>query len=127
MLRSAPEARQVAVEADGTLDLDDLDAALAAAERPLVAVQAVNNETGVIHPIAEIADRVKAAGGLLLVDCAQSAGKLPLPDADFVIVAAHKLGGPPGSRRPSGPGTARRWMRSAARKAASGRARRRCR
>ena len=97
VLRSAPEARQVAVRPDGTLDLDDLDAALAAAERPLVAVQSVNNETGVIHPIAEIAARVKAAGGLLLVDCAQSAGKLPLPDADFAIVAAHKLGGPPGS------------------------------
>ena len=84
VLRSAPEARQIAVRADGTLDLADLDAALAAAERPLVAVQSVNNETGVIHPIAEIAGRVKAAGGLLLVDCAQSAGKLPLPDADFV-------------------------------------------
>ena len=97
VLRSAPEARQVAVRTDGTLDLADLDAALAAAERPLVAVQSVNNETGVVHPIADIAGRVKAAGGLLLVDCAQSAGKLPLPDADFVIVAAHKLGGPPGS------------------------------
>jgi cysteine desulfurase len=96
VLRAAPEARQVAVGADGTLDLADLDAALAGAERPLVAVQSVNNETGVIHPIAEIAARVKAAGGLLLVDCAQSAGKLPLPDADFLVVAAHKLGGPPG-------------------------------
>ena len=32
----------------------------------------------------------------MLADCAQSAGKLPLPDADFVVVAAHKLGGPPG-------------------------------
>ena len=40
--------------------------------------------------------RVAAAGGLLLVDCAQSAGKLPLPEADFIIIAAHKLGGPPG-------------------------------
>jgi cysteine desulfurase len=97
VLRSAPDARQIAVWPDGTLDLADLDAALTAAERPLVAVQSVNNETGVIHPIAEIAGKVKAVGGLLLVDCAQSAGKLPLPDADFVIIAAHKLGGPPGS------------------------------
>ena len=96
VLRSAPDARQIAVGADGRLDLDDLGAALADAQRPLVAVQSVNNETGVIHPIKEIAARVAAAGGLLLADCAQSAGKLPLPDADFVIVAAHKLGGPPG-------------------------------
>ena len=39
---------------------------------------------------------MKAAGGLLLADCAQSAGKLPLPQADFLVIAAHKLGGPPG-------------------------------
>ena len=96
VLRSAPAARQVAVTADGLLDLDGLDRALAGAERPLVAVQLVNNETGVIHPIDDVAARVRAAGGLLLTDCAQSAGKLPLPDADFIVVAAHKFGGPPG-------------------------------
>ena len=96
VLRSAPGARQIAARSDGTLDLADLDAALVAAERPLVAVQSVNNETGVIHPLAEIAARVKAAGGLLLADCAQSAGKLPLPRVDFVSIAAHKFGGPPG-------------------------------
>jgi len=94
--RSAPGARQIAVKADGTLDLDDLDRALEGRDRPLVAVQSVNNETGVVHPLADVHARVKAAGGLLLADCAQSAGKLPLPEADFVVVAAHKLGGPPG-------------------------------
>jgi cysteine desulfurase len=96
ILRTVPGARLIAAKADGTLDLDDLDAALEGADRPLVAVQSVNNETGVIHPIADIAARVKGAGGLLLVDCAQSAGKLPIPEADFAVVAAHKLGGPPG-------------------------------
>jgi cysteine desulfurase len=96
VLRSAPEARQIAVKGDGTIDLDDLDRALDGAEVPLVAVQSVNNETGVIHRLDEIGSRVRAAGGLLLCDCAQSAGKLPLPAADFVVVAAHKFGGPPG-------------------------------
>jgi cysteine desulfurase len=96
VLRSAPHARQIAVLGDGTLDLDDLDSALAGTEAPLVAVQSVNNETGVVHPLHAIADRVRGAGGLLLADCAQSAGKLPLPQADFLVVAAHKLGGPPG-------------------------------
>jgi len=94
VLRSAPDARRIAARPDGGLDLDDLDASLT--DGALVAVQSVNNETGVIHPIAEIAARVKAANGLLLTDCAQSAGKLPLPDADFVSIAAHKFGGPPG-------------------------------
>jgi cysteine desulfurase len=96
VLRSAPGPRIIAARGDGMLDLDDLDDALAESEAPLVAVQAVNNETGVIHPLAEIGARVKAAGGLLLADCAQSAGKLPLPEADFRVIAAHKLGGPPG-------------------------------
>jgi len=95
--RSARGARQIAVHPDGTLDLDDLSRKLEGADRPLVAVQSVNNETGVVHPIAEVHARVKAAGGLLLTDCAQSAGKLPLPEGpDFLVVAAHKLGGPPG-------------------------------
>ena len=98
VFRSATGARQIAVRTDGTLDLDDLGAALAEdGGRPLVAVQSVNNETGVIHPIDDVAARVRAAGGLLLSDCAQSAGKLPLPEADFVVVAAHKFGGPPGT------------------------------
>jgi cysteine desulfurase len=96
VLRGAPRARRIAAAGDGRLDLADLDRALDGTERPLVAVQSVNNETGVIHPIEDVAKRVKAVGGLLLADCAQSACKLPLPDADFVVVAAHKLGGPPG-------------------------------
>ena len=97
VLRSAPDARRIAVDAQGRLDLADLEAALAGTERALVAVQAVNNETGIIHPIERVAGIVREAGGLLLVDCAQSAGKLPLPQADFLVVAAHKLGGPPGA------------------------------
>jgi cysteine desulfurase len=96
VLRCTDGTDQLAVHRDGTLDLCDLDIALSGRERPLVAVQSVNNETGVIHPIARIAEQVWEGGGLLLVDCAQSAGKLPLPDADFLVVAAHKLGGPPG-------------------------------
>ncbi|HYJ29146.1 MAG TPA: aminotransferase class V-fold PLP-dependent enzyme [Allosphingosinicella sp.] len=96
VLRSAPDARQVSAGPDGAVDLADLDAALAGADLPLVAVQSVNNETGVLQPVADAAERVRAAGGLLLCDCAQSAAKLPLPDADFIVVAAHKFGGPPG-------------------------------
>ena len=96
VLRSAADARQIRVGRDGRIDLADLDAALSKAEAPLVAVQSVNNETGVLQPVAEAAALVRESGGLLLADCAQSAGKLALPEADFIVVAAHKLGGPPG-------------------------------
>ena len=79
----------IPVDAGGLVELGELGGAL-------VAIQHVNNETGVIQPIDEIAEAVRAAGSLWLADCAQSAGKLPLPDADFIAVSAHKLGGPPG-------------------------------
>ena len=62
----------------------------------MVAIQHVNSETGVSQPIADYAPVVRDAGGILLVDCAQSAGKFALPDADMLVVSAHKFGGPPG-------------------------------
>ncbi len=83
------------VDAGGLIDIAALDAALAQGPA-LVAVQQVNNETGVLQPLNVIAPKVRAAGSLLLADCAQSAGKAPLPDADFIAMSAHKLGGPPG-------------------------------
>jgi cysteine desulfurase len=93
---AVPGAGVIPAERDGVVDLGALDALLAAAPAPpLVAVMQVNNETGVIQPVAEVA-RLVAGRGRLLVDAVQSAGKLPLPHADFVAVSAHKLGGPPG-------------------------------
>ncbi len=88
-------AEAIPVDEQGLIDLPALGQALAG-EPALVAVQLVNNETGVIQPIAEVAAAARATGSLLLADCAQGAGKLPLPDADFIAVSAHKLGGPPG-------------------------------
>ena len=89
------DATLIPVDRDGIIDMDALNAALEAGPT-LVAIQQVNNETGVLQPIDEIAKVVRAAGSLLLADCAQSAGKLALPDGHFIAVSAHKLGGPPG-------------------------------
>ncbi len=89
-------AAVIPVDDDGVVNLEVLAEMLAAVEAPRVAVMHANNETGVIQPVAEIARLVAARGGTLLVDAVQSAGKLPLPDADYVAVSAHKLGGPPG-------------------------------
>jgi cysteine desulfurase len=96
VLKAAPGAAVLPVLPDGALDMELLERELAAADEPLVAVQAINSETGNRQDLVEIGRRVREAGGLLLADCAQSAGKFPLPDADMAIVSAHKFGGPVG-------------------------------
>lgn len=97
VFRAAPDAEVLPVLA-GEIDPGALDAALARPGRAVVAVQQVNPETGtlVLAQGDALQSRVREAGGLLLADCSQSAGKLPLPDADMVVVSAHKLGGPVG-------------------------------
>lgn len=95
---------RVGVDVDGVVDVDGLAGALAAHDRadglPLVAIHLANNESGVIQPVAEISAIVKAAGGLLVLDAVQAAGRIPIDlasgHADFVILSAHKLGGPAG-------------------------------
>jgi len=91
VLRAVPDAERLPVNRHGIVQLDG-----AVASGDLVAVQQANNETGVVQPIDLIAYEVRQAGGRLLADCAQGAGKIALPDADFIAVSAHKLGGPPG-------------------------------
>ena len=90
VLRAAPDA-QIARVANGMVELpsDIADA--------VVAVQAVNSETGAMMlELGDVARTVSDAGGVLLADCSQSAGKSELPDCDMAVVSAHKLGGPVG-------------------------------
>ena len=91
VFRAAPGAERLPVDGNGIVCLDGIHG-----EHPLVCVQHVNNETGVIQPLGAIAAYVRERGGWLIADCAQSAGKLKLPDADMISVSAHKFGGPPG-------------------------------
>lgn len=88
-------AEQLAVNGSGLVDPAALEAMLE--EPALIAIQLVNNETGSIQPIGRIYGLARASGSLLLCDCAQGAGKIELPDADFVAVSGHKFGGPPGA------------------------------
>lgn len=88
--RAAPHAVTIAVDAQGEVDLSAIP------NKALVAIQTANSETGRIQPLNPIGNAIRERGGLWLADAAQTAGKLPLPDADLIIVSAHKLGGPPG-------------------------------
>lgn len=103
--RFAPEAVEtLPARADGLVDLTALEAALArhdAAEgAPMVALMAANNETGAIQPIEKAAAIVHACGGVLVVDAAQGFGRMDVRPAamgaDFVLLSAHKIGGPAG-------------------------------
>ncbi|MFJ4293343.1 IscS subfamily cysteine desulfurase [Cupriavidus sp. NPDC089707] len=87
------------VGADGLIDLDVLRAAL----RPdtiLVSVMMVNNEIGVIQPVAQIGEICRAAGIVFHCDAVQAAGKIPIDltalKIDLLTVTAHKVYGPKG-------------------------------
>jgi cysteine desulfurase len=104
--RFAPDqVSRIGVDENGLLDLDALSSALASHDRdtglPLVAIHAVNNETGVIQHLAEIAAKVRQAGGVLVLDAVQAAGRIPLDMtaglADYLILSSHKMGGPKGA------------------------------
>jgi cysteine desulfurase / selenocysteine lyase len=87
----------VAIDDEGLLDLDALDAALA--RRPkVVAVAHVSNVLGTINPIAEIARRAHDAGAIVVVDGAQAAPHLPIDvgEIDFYAWTGHKAYGPTG-------------------------------
>lgn len=101
VLRAAEGAETLPVLGDGTLDLAALEAALAGGPPALVLAMVANNETGVIHPVAAIADLCRRHGALVHLDAVQAAGRVPLNlgalGADSMAISGHKLGGPKGA------------------------------
>lgn len=99
------QMEQVALTREGLLDLEALAEALSRASssghRVMLALQAANNETGIIQPVATAAELVHAAGGFLVCDAAQAAGRIDCASAaegaDAIILSAHKFGGPKGA------------------------------
>jgi cysteine desulfurase len=88
------EVTYLPVGGDGLLSLDSLEAALDESVA-LVAVMLVNNEIGVIQPVAEIAKLAHQAGALMLCDAVQALGRVEIPEGpDLVAISAHKIHGP---------------------------------
>lgn len=99
------DVTEIPVTSVGVIDLAALEALLSSHDAsvglPMVACMMVNNETGILQPVAEAARLVHAAGGLMVVDAVQAAGRVPLDinalEADFLVISSHKLGGPKGA------------------------------
>jgi len=97
--RQGFEATYLDPEPNGIVDLDKFKAAI----RPdtiLVSIMMVNNEIGVIQPIAEIGEICRAKGIVFHCDAVQAAGKIEIDlqklKVDLLTVTAHKVYGPKG-------------------------------
>jgi cysteine desulfurase len=93
------EVTRLNVDNQGAINLKDLDNAINE-KTILVCLMHANNETGVIHPLGEIAELVKKRDVLLMTDATQSIGKIPFDvdkmGIDVAAFSSHKLYGPKG-------------------------------
>jgi cysteine desulfurase len=101
----AEQVTEVPVTRAGVIDLQALESVLAVHDQAsgiaMVALMLVNNETGIVQPVAEAARVVHQHAGILVVDAVQAAGRMQIDiaalDADFIILSSHKIGGPKGA------------------------------
>jgi cysteine desulfurase len=96
LMRTGRPVTVLPVDPDGVADLAAANAAIAPGTA-LVAAMLVNNEIGVIQPIAELATLAHEAGALFLCDAVQGYGRIAIPDScDLIAISAHKIHGPKG-------------------------------
>ncbi len=92
------EIRWLPIDADGQLDLTDLDRLLDGAK--LLSITAMSNVLGTLTPVRHLADAAHAAGALIAVDACQYVPHVPTDvvelDADFLAFSGHKMCGPTG-------------------------------
>ena len=90
------EVVRLQVGSDGLIDLDMAEAVIDA-NTALVAVMLVNNEIGVIQPVAELAQMAHRVGARMLCDAVQGFGRMAIPEGpDLIAISGHKIHGPKG-------------------------------
>jgi len=97
--RAHAELEYIPINAEGYLNLDNIDAIINGNTK-IVAVTQMSNVLGTINPVERIIDRAHKVGAVVLVDGAQAVPHLPVNvkslDADFYVFSAHKMLGPTG-------------------------------
>ena len=97
---SGGEVTVLEVDGEGRIDLEALDAAIRPGQTALVALMWANNETGVVHPVAEAAALAHAKGVLFHCDAVQAAAKVPIDFGStrihYASLSGHKLHAPKG-------------------------------
>ena len=98
--RKKAKLKYIYLKENGQLDLDDLKYKMSKRTK-LVAISAVANVTGVIHPIEEVTEIAHANGAYILIDAAQALLHFPIDvqkyHIDFLVFSGHKLFGPMGT------------------------------
>lgn len=94
------KSKQIAVDANGKVNIEKLKAQLAL-PTSLVSVMLANNETGVIQDVAQIAEMARTAGAYMHSDAVQGLGKIKVDFSDLNIhamtISSHKIHGPQGA------------------------------
>lgn len=90
---------EIAVDAQGVVVLESVEAALVAGAS-LISIQWANGELGTIQPIQSVCSTAARFGAMVHIDASQAAGRIPIDvdavRADFVSISGHKIGAPPG-------------------------------